>query len=79
MPENNERNLPIVVSYLNQRRKIPINIIRDLINSGKLYADDKANAVFTLTGKNGKIVGAELRGTSFHVNERFTNPIHTRK
>ena len=38
-------------------------MIRNLINSGKLYADDKANAVFPLTGKNGKIEGAELRGT----------------
>jgi hypothetical protein len=63
LPENNERNLPIVISYLNQERKIPINMIRKLINSGKLYADDKANAVFPLTGKNGKIEGAELRGT----------------
>jgi hypothetical protein len=60
LPENNERNLPIVISYLNQERKIPINMIRKLINSGKLYADDKANAVFPLTGKNGKIEGGWL-------------------
>ena len=64
LPETNERNLPIVVNYLNQNRKIPINLIRQLINSGKLYADDKANAVFPLSDKKGKIVGAELRGTS---------------
>ena len=35
-----------------------------LIRSGKLYADNRGNAVFLLLGKEKKVVGAELRGTT---------------
>ena len=38
--------------------------INFLINSGKLYADNRGNAVFLLLGKEKKVVGAELRGTN---------------
>jgi hypothetical protein len=35
-----------------------------LIRSGKLYADERGNAVFLLPGKEKKVAGAELRGTT---------------
>ena len=63
-PEKNEYNLSAVVHYLHHIRKIPIALIQQLIDSGKLYADTKSNAVFLLLGKEKKVVGAELRGTS---------------
>jgi hypothetical protein len=62
--KRNDRNLPIVIHYLNQNRKIPLNLIHQLVHSGKFYADIRANAVFLLLGKEKKVVGAELRGTS---------------
>ena len=41
-----------------------MHLIEHLVHVGKLYADDKSNAVFILLGKEKKAVGAELRGTS---------------
>lgn len=64
IPEKNKKNLPQVINYLNQKRKIPIYLIQELIDSGNLYADNRLNAVFLLIGKEKKVVGAELRGTS---------------
>jgi hypothetical protein len=63
-PQKIDHNLPIVVDYLNHKRRIPLNLIKYLIDIGKLYADIKENAVFLLLNKERKIVGAELRGTS---------------
>ena len=39
-------------------------LIDFLISCGKLYADNRANAVFLLLGKEKRVVGAELRGTT---------------
>ncbi|MFV2044492.1 MAG: DUF3991 domain-containing protein [Anaerolineales bacterium] len=53
-----------VKSYLHRRRGIDLALIDALIDSGALYADRRANAVFVLRA-NGEesCVGAELRGT----------------
>jgi len=59
-PEQLER----VRRYLNVNRQLPPALLELLIQSGSLYADDRANAVFVLRGKLGQPVGAELRGTS---------------
>jgi hypothetical protein len=59
-----DQNLPSVINYLTFHRKIPQTLLYRLIDSGKLYADIKSNAVFLLLGKEKKVVGAELRGTS---------------
>jgi len=63
-PIRNDVGLPCVRSYLIHDRCIPATLIESLIQSGRLYADDKANAVFLLLGKGKSIVGAELRGTT---------------
>jgi len=41
-----------------------VSIKNILINSGKLYADNRGNAVFLLLGKERKVIGAELRRTN---------------
>lgn len=64
LPQRDDRHLPQVISYLSISRRIPLSLIKNLIASNSLYADPKANAVFLLLGKEKKIVGAELRGTS---------------
>lgn len=64
LPTRNDAGLPRVRSYLIHDRCIPATLIESLIQSGRLYADDKANAVFLLLGKGKNIVGAELRGTT---------------
>ena len=64
LPKREDRNISLIVTYLHQQRAISLPLIQQLISCGKLYADQKANAVFVLWGKNKTIVGAELRGTS---------------
>jgi hypothetical protein len=56
--------LPTVKRYLTEKRGIAPFLIQRLIDSGRLYADSRANAVFLLLGKENKPVGAELRGTT---------------
>jgi len=52
--------------YLMAERALPEAVLESLIQSGTLYADRRANAVFLLLGKDQQPVGAELRGTSLH-------------
>jgi len=63
-PKKNNHNLPAVIHYLHHKRKIPIILLQQLVETGKLYADNRSNAVFLLLGKEKKIVGAELRGSA---------------
>jgi hypothetical protein len=63
-PQKDDTRLPQVVNYLLNTRSIPLSLIKSLIHSGKLYADTKGNAVFVLLGKEKRVVGAELRGTT---------------
>lgn len=53
-----------VQCYLREQRRLPEALLRPLVDAGLLYADRRANAVFVLLGKQGRRVGAELRGTS---------------
>jgi hypothetical protein len=53
-----------VIHYLVHQRALTRPLIQQLIDSGSLYADARANAVFLLLGKENQPVGAELRGTS---------------
>jgi hypothetical protein len=55
-----------VKHYLAAERALPEAVLESLIQSGTLYADGHANAVFLLLGKENQPVGAELRGTSLH-------------
>ena len=64
LPKRDDHKLPRITNYLSYDRFVPAKLINSLINSGKLYSDRRANAVFLLLGKEKRIVGAELRGTS---------------
>lgn len=63
LPQRDDRKLLQIIHYLRDQRRIPKELIDNLIESEKLYADVRANAVFLLLGKKKRIVGAELRGT----------------
>ncbi len=64
LPTKDDRKLAQIANYLSYDRCVPAELINSMINSGKLYADKRANAVFLLLGKQKRVVGAELRGTS---------------
>ena len=53
-----------VKHYLACRRAIPTALLETLLQSGSLYADARANAVFLLRNSQNLPVGAELRGTT---------------
>jgi len=63
LPQKEDKKLPQVQQYLINRRYLPEELIKNLIQSKKLYADIRGNAVFLLLGKKKRVVGAELRGT----------------
>jgi len=64
LPVPNDRLLGRVLQYLTGRRYLSASLIEPLVQSGKLYADSRGNAVFLLVaGKANRPVGAELRGT----------------
>ena len=57
-------NWPRVRRYLVEERKLPATLLEPLVQSGALYADARANAVFLLLDAAALTVGAELRGTT---------------
>jgi hypothetical protein len=64
LPAGDDRLLGRVRRYLTERRRLAAAVIEPPIESGKLYADQRGNAVFVLVaGKAQRPVGAELRGT----------------
>ncbi|MDA1278314.1 MAG: DUF3991 and TOPRIM domain-containing protein, partial [Verrucomicrobia bacterium] len=63
LPPPQPRHLERVRNYLILQRGLPPELIHSLIQSGSLYADPHANAVFLLLGKENNPVGAELRGS----------------
>jgi len=64
LPVPDARLLGRVCQYLTRRRCLAASLVEPLVQSGKLYADSRANAVFLLVaGKAQRPVGAELRGT----------------
>ena len=64
LPAADERMSERVLRYLTYRRHLPATLLAALVESGRLYADDRGNAVFLLVaGKANRPVGAELRGT----------------
>jgi hypothetical protein len=62
LPEKAD-NMKRVYAYLCNTRKIAPEMVSKLAHEGLLYQDVKGNAVF-LHKKDGKIVGAEIQGTS---------------
>jgi hypothetical protein len=63
LPPPDRSRLSAVKRYLVQDRAITLSMTDSLMESGKLYADRRGNAVFLLLGKENTPVGAELRGT----------------
>jgi hypothetical protein len=57
-------NWPRVERYLIEERKLPAALPEPLVQSGMIYADARANAVFLLVDSHAAAVGAELRGTT---------------
>lgn len=62
LPIPDNRHLDRVRHYLTKQRHLPEPLVEHLIQTGKIYADRHANAVFLLLGKENTPVGAELRG-----------------
>lgn len=64
LPRRDDRLLGRVRTYLIAKRHLAASVLEPLLQSGKLYADHRGNAVFLLVaGKAQRPVGAELRGT----------------
>lgn len=64
LPPPDERMGGRVHRYLVERRHLRPSLLEPLRQSGRLYADHRANAVFLLVAGNAhRPVGAELRGT----------------
>jgi hypothetical protein len=64
LPMPDPRRMARVRQYLTHRRGLCASLLDRLWESGQLYADGYANAVFVLVaGKAQRPVGAELRGT----------------
>jgi hypothetical protein len=64
LPLREDRLLDRVTEYLTRRRHLRSTLLEPLLQSGRLYADRRGNAVFVLVaGKAQRPVGAELRGT----------------
>ena len=64
LPVRDASKLRRVQDYLTQHRHLSSLVLEPLMEAGKLYADNRGNAVFLLVaGKANHPVGAELRGT----------------
>jgi len=64
LPAANLANLEPVRRYLTAQRGLAASILEPLIETGKVYADGRGNAVFLMAaGKAHRPIGAELRGT----------------
>jgi len=68
LPDRDRSKLRRVRNYLTQHRNLSSLVLEPLIDAGKLYADNRGNAVFLLVaGRDNHPVGAELRGTGTRV------------
>ena len=64
LPTADPAQFDCVTRYLIEQRRLPATLLDPLVQTGQLYADRRANAVFLLLGKEHRAVGAELRGTT---------------
>jgi Protein of unknown function (DUF3991)/Toprim-like len=64
LPSPDPSQLARMRDYLVAQRCLPSGLVGSLIDSGSLYADTRANAVFLLRDQRHLPVGAELRGTT---------------
>ncbi|WP_238653561.1 DUF3991 domain-containing protein [Paenibacillus piscarius] len=59
-----EATIGAIVVYLTKHRKIPMKIVREMIDRKLLYQDEHANCVFPCYDKIGEARGAIIRGTN---------------
>jgi hypothetical protein len=64
LPPPAPSQLARVRDYLIAQRRLPSVLVMSLIDSGTLYADARANAIFLVRNEHHRPVGAELRGTT---------------
>jgi hypothetical protein len=64
LPHRDSGKLPIVRRYLVHQRSLAPSLIDALLDAGRIYADDRGNAVFVMLGDQERPVGAEIRGTT---------------
>jgi conjugative relaxase-like TrwC/TraI family protein len=62
-PAPDESKWLAVRQYLVEKRQLPVALVDELYNQGKIYADAKQNAVFLRQDIEGNLTGASLRGT----------------
>jgi len=68
LPVANLAHLERVRRYLIEQRCLAASVVEPLIETGKVYADRRANAVFLMVaGKANRPIGAELRGTGLRM------------
>lgn len=68
LPQRDDRLLGRMREYLTESRHLSAALLVPLLQSGRLYADARGNAVFVMMrGKPNQPVGAELRGTGSRV------------
>jgi hypothetical protein len=64
LPPRDHSRIPAIIRYLIDDRVLPVSLIQSLVESGRIYADNRGNAVFLLLGKENNPVGVEIRGTT---------------
>jgi hypothetical protein len=64
LPPRDCARIPGVNRYLITERALPASLVQLLIDSGRIYADNRGNAVFLPLGKENNPVGAEIRGVT---------------
>jgi len=68
LPVADQHQQEQVRRYLMEQRCLEANILNPLLATGKVYADQRGNAVFLMVaGKANRPIGAELRGTGHRV------------
>ena len=64
LPPPNAAKLSVIKRYLVRERQLAGAVVELLVDAGRIYADDRGNAVFVMLGKGHRPVGAEIRGTT---------------
>lgn len=63
LPRRDPGKLALVLRYLVYERRLPRSLLEPFVERGVVYADERANAVFLMLAEDGRVAGAELRGT----------------
>jgi hypothetical protein len=64
LPHRDLGKLSIVTKYLVRERRLAPAVIERLVDDGRIYADNRGNAVFLMLRDRDSPIGAEIRGTT---------------